>query len=121
MVFYFSLIGTIGAALMQGVVERDFNPVNAGNFLPLLGVGVAATLAQLAMTRAYYRGSTLVVAAFAYSTVIFASLAGIVFFDEFLPPIAWVGMAIIIASGLLAKSGGEKNDTKVPALPVEED
>ena len=120
-VFYFSLIGTLGAALTQGVVERDFNPVNAGNFLPLLGVGVAATLAQLAMTRAYFRGSTLVVAAFAYSTVIFASVAGIIFFDEFLPPIAWFGMAMIIASGLLAKSGGEKNDTKVPALPVEED
>ncbi len=120
-VFYFSLFGTIGAALTQGAIEQNFNPVNAGNIGLLLGVGVAATLAQLAMTRAYFRGNTLVVGAFAYSTVVFASIAGIFFFDEILPPIAWVGMATIIASGLLAKSGGDDSKNTVPALPVEED
>ena len=60
------------------------------------------------MTRAYHSGSTLVVGAFAYSTVIFASLAGIFIFNEILPPIAWVGMAIIIVSGLLAKRADGK-------------
>ena len=84
-------------------------------------MGVAATFAQLAMTRAYHSGNTLVVGAFAYSTVVFASLAGIFIFDEVLPPIAWIGMAIIIASGLLAKSGSERNGDNRPALPAEED
>ncbi len=120
-VFYFALVGTMGSALTQVVVEHDFHPVKAGNIGMLLGLGVTATLAQLAMTRAYHSGNTLVVGAFAYSTVIFASLAGIFIFDELLPPIAWAGMAIIIASGLLAKSGSERKGDKLPALPAEED
>lgn len=120
-VLYFSVAGTLGSALTQGVLEREFHPVNSGNIGLLLGLGAAATIAQLAMTRAYHSGSTLVVGAFAYSTVIFASVAGIFFFDELLPPIAWVGMAIIIVSGLLAKSGSERADDKSPALPAEED
>ncbi len=118
-VFFFALAGTIGSALTQGVVEREFHPLNAANIVMLLCLGVAATVAQLAMTRAYHSGNTLVVGAFAYSTVIFASLAGIVIFDEVLPPIAWVGIAIIVVSGLIARSAG-KADRK-PALPAEED
>ena len=120
-VFYFAVAGTAGSALTQGVLERGFHPVNGGNIGLLLGLGVAATFAQLAMTRAYHSGNTLVVGAFAYSTVIFASLAGVFIFDELLPPIAWIGMAIIIGSGLLAKSGSEGKGGKLPALPAEED
>jgi len=120
-VFYFAVAGSVGSGLTQGVVEQDFHPVNLGNVGLLLGVGVAATLAQLAMTRAYHSGNTLVVGAFAYSTVIFASLAGVFIFDELLPPVAWIGMAIIIASGLLAKSASERKGDKLPALPAEED
>jgi drug/metabolite transporter (DMT)-like permease len=120
-VFYFAVVGSVGSALMQGVVARDFHPLTAGNTGLLLGLGVAATFAQLAMTRAYHSGSTLVVGAFSYSTVIFASLAGIFIFDERLPPVAWIGMAIIIASGLLAKSASERKGDKLPALPAEED
>lgn len=102
-VFYFAVAGTIGSAIFQTLVAGSFQAINAPNIPYLLGLGIAATAAQLAMTRAYHRGNTLVVGAFAYSTVIFASLAGIFIFNELLPPIAWVGMAIIVASGLLAK------------------
>ena len=49
--------------------------------LLLLGVGGFGTLAQLAMTRAYNRGRTLMAASLAYSTVIFASLFGMLFWS----------------------------------------
>ena len=110
-VFYFAIAGTIGSAIFQALTEFEFHPVNAANAPYLLGLGLAATAAQLAMTRAYHSGSTLVVSAFAYSTVIFASIAGIVFFNEVLPPIAWLGMAIIIASGILAKRADRRQVT----------
>jgi drug/metabolite transporter (DMT)-like permease len=123
-VFYFSLVGMLGSALAQPL-DGPFHPVNAGNIWPLLGVGLVATLAQLAMTRAYHSGNTLVVGAFAYSTVIFAAIFGQVFFAELLPLLAWLGMLVIIVSGLLAKlaGGGAINppDDKMPALPAEED
>ncbi|MBL8511466.1 MAG: DMT family transporter [Betaproteobacteria bacterium] len=115
-VFYFAVAGSVGSGLLQAALG-DFHPVTMPAIGPLLGMGLCATLAQLAMTRAYHSGNTLVVGAFAYSTVIFASLAGIFWFDELLPPLAWVGMAIIIFSGLLAK----RVSSNKPALPVEAD
>jgi drug/metabolite transporter (DMT)-like permease len=107
-VFYFGLAGTIGSALFQAGVVREFHPITASNTPYLLGLGLAATLAQLAMTRAYHSGKTLVVGAFAYSTVLFSAIAGVVFFNEVLPPIAWAGMAIIVVSGILAKQVSRK-------------
>jgi drug/metabolite transporter (DMT)-like permease len=118
-VFYFAVAGTIGSAIFQAVVARDFHPINAANAPTLLGLGLTATVAQLAMTRAYHSGNTLVVGAFAYSTVVFASLIGIVVFDEVLPPIAWVGMAIVVLSGLLAKAANKRADSKT--LPASAD
>jgi len=121
-VFYFALVGTFGSALMQPLAG-PFHPVHGGNIWLLIGIGLSATLAQLAMTRAYHSGSTVVVGAFAYSTVIFAAIAGVVFFDEQLSPLAWIGILVIIISGLMAKWASEAKDSnsKLPTLPAEED
>ena len=124
-VFYFSLAGTFGAALVQPFAG-PFHPINAGNIWLLLAMGFVATLAQLAMTRAYHSGNTLVVGAFAYSTVIFAALIGLFFFGEKLPLLAWLGMMVIMASGLLAGLGirdasATDPTSNLPTLPAEED
>jgi drug/metabolite transporter (DMT)-like permease len=107
-VFYFALAGTIGSALFQATTAPAFHPINASNTAYLGGLGLAATAAQLAMTRAYHSGKTLVVGTFAYSTVLFSAIFGIVFFDEILPAIAWVGMAVIVLGGILAKLATQK-------------
>ncbi len=120
-VFYFAVAGTIGSAIFQTLAAGSFQAINASNTPYLLGLGIAATAAQLAMTRAYHSGNTLVVGAFAYSTVIFASLAGIFIFNEILPPIAWVGMAIIIVSGLLAKRADKKIQATLAKSSAEAD
>ncbi|MBS0657507.1 MAG: DMT family transporter [Verrucomicrobia bacterium] len=122
-VFYFALAGTLGSAATHATVWREFHPVELRHLGLLLTMGLAATLAQLAMTRAYHTGSTLMVAAFSYSTILFASLAGLWFFDEVLPPIAWAGVALVIGSGLLAKAvgGAPTEKEEVAPLPVEED
>ena len=54
------------------------------------------------MTRAYQRGKTLVSASLAYSTVIFASFFGMVLWHEALSLTAWLAIALIVASGLIA-------------------
>jgi drug/metabolite transporter (DMT)-like permease len=120
-VFYFAVAGAIGSAIFQTLATGSFQAINASNTPYLLGLGIAATAAQLAMTRAYHSGNTLVVGAFAYSTVIFASLAGIFIFNEILPPIAWVGMAIIVASGLLAKRADKKIQATLAKSSAEAD
>ena len=119
-VFYFSLMGTLGSALIQPMVG-PFHAITTSNIWLLVGIGLVATLAQLAMTRAYHSGNTVVVGAFAYSTVIFAAILGMLLFDEQLPLIAWLGMLVIMASGMLAKWASERSDNKLPTLPAEED
>ena len=99
-VFYFTLICTIGGGIWMGI--HTFHPVSPRNFLLLLGLGATATLAQLAMTRAYREGGTLVVGSLAYSTVVFASLLGILLWQEILPPASWLGIALIVLSGVIA-------------------
>ncbi len=118
-VFYFSLAGVLGGAATQFVLG-PFHAFNARNIWPVLGVGLAATVAQLAMTRAYHSGETLKVGVYAYSTVVFSAFAGWLFFNEVLPPIAWVGVGIVISAGLIAK-GRPSAAAKRPALPAEED
>lgn len=99
-VFYFTLVCTIGAGLWMLI--HTFHAITWSNAPILLGLGTTATLAQLAMTRAYRVGNTLVVGSLAYSTVIFASLFGIVLWSETLAPVAWLAIALIVASGVIS-------------------
>ncbi len=99
-VFYFTLISTLITGV--GLMFMTLNPVTWPGLWLLLGIGVTATLAQLAMTRAYHKGVKLVVTSLGYSTVLFASLWGILLWNELLSPIAWLGMGLIILGGSLS-------------------
>jgi drug/metabolite transporter (DMT)-like permease len=82
-VFYFTLIATVGSG-----VWMLFGTVHAitPHVVPiLLGLGSTATVAQLAMTHAYRTGNTLVVGSLAYSTIVFASLFGMLMWHELIP------------------------------------
>ena len=99
-VFYFTLTATFGSGVWM--LFDTVHAITAQNFLILLGLGSTATLAQLTMTRAYRVGKTLVVGSLAYSTIVFASLFGMLLWNEVLPLSSWLGMALIIASGVLS-------------------
>ncbi|MFZ3043170.1 MAG: DMT family transporter [Thiobacillus sp.] len=99
-VFYFILLATVGGGAWMAVA--GFHRPLAGDWLWLAGIGVTATLAQLALTRAYHRGRTLMVGSLAYATVGFSALYGVLLFDERLPLLAWIGMAVVAAAGVWA-------------------
>jgi drug/metabolite transporter (DMT)-like permease len=99
-VFYFSLVSSLGAGAWLVFSEQHAVDLKSG--LLLLGVAGFATGAQLAMTRAYARGKTLLSAALAYSTVIFSSLFGALFWGEVLAPAAWLAVALVVLSGVAA-------------------
>ncbi|MFN4340624.1 MAG: DMT family transporter [Azonexus sp.] len=99
-VFYFSLVSSVGSAVW--LIFSELHPVDPRSGLLLFGVASFATAAQLAMTRAYSRGKTLMSAALAYSTVIFSSLFGMLFWGEVLTASAWLAIGLIIASGVAA-------------------
>ena len=111
-VFYFSLVSSVCAVLW--LLFSELHAVDLRSGLLLLGVASFATVAQLAMTRAYTRGKTLLSAALAYSTVIFSSLFGVLFWGEVLDASAWFAIALIILSGIAATHFSR-------ASPVEQD
>jgi drug/metabolite transporter (DMT)-like permease len=100
-VFYFSLLGAVGAIPWTFAATPAFHPVDLRGGLLLLGVGGFALLAQLCMTRAYRRGKTLATASLAYSTVVFSSFYGMLLWNDRLPLLAWLGIGLIVVSGLV--------------------
>ncbi|MCX7196405.1 MAG: DMT family transporter, partial [Proteobacteria bacterium] len=99
-VFYFSLIAALSSGI--GMLLGTVHPITVPGLLILLGLSSTATLAQLAMTRAYRTGKTLVAGSLSYSTVIFASIFGMILWGEALPLMGWIGMGLIIAGGVLS-------------------
>ncbi len=105
-VFYFSLIASVFGGV--GMLLTDVHSITRDSIPLLLGLGVSATLAQLALTRAYTTGSTLVASTLSYSTIVFASLFGIFLWQETLPVEGWLGIALIISSGVLSLRTSKK-------------
>ena len=110
--FYFSLVSSVCAGLW--LLFGELHAVDLRSGLLLLGVASFTTAAQLAMTRAYMRGKTLLSAALAYSTVIFSSLFGVLFWGEVLDAAAWFAIGLIVLSGIAATHYSR-------ASPVEQD
>lgn len=99
-VFYFTLISTIGAG--GWMLFSSFHVIDWQDLPILLGLGLSATIAQLAMTRAYRTGNTLVVASLAYLTVVLASLIGVFWWREHLNVESWLAIGLIILSGIIS-------------------
>jgi S-adenosylmethionine uptake transporter len=75
----------------------------------LLGIGISATVAQMAMTRAYRLGNTLVTANLQYTGIVFSSVWGILIWGDTLNWIGWLGIAVILVSGLAATFYNTRN------------
>ncbi len=122
-VFYFSLVGlVVGLAWMlySGLSSHTWHGAGL-----LLAIGVLATLGQTSMTRAYKRGNTLLTANLQYAGIVFSSLWGTLIWSDRLNWLSWVGMALIIASGIATtltrarESTGTKPTSHTPVKSAE--
>jgi len=68
----------------------------------LVTIGLTATLAQIAMTRAYRLGNTLVTANLQYTGIVFASLWGLFIWNDAPGWMGWAGIGIILMSGVVS-------------------
>ncbi|PQA78958.1 DMT family transporter [Rhodoferax sp. TS-BS-61-7] len=117
-VFYFS----VGTALVGavGLLFTDVTPwseVRLQDALWVIPIGILASLGQWCMTRAYRKGATLVVASMQYSGIVFAALFSLLLFGDKIAPMGWLGIAVIVASGLLATV---LRSRAMPNTPAEE-
>jgi drug/metabolite transporter (DMT)-like permease len=103
-VFYFSVTmgvaGLVGSLLGNGM--STFRPQSWHGMGLLLAVAASGLVAQIAMTRAYRIGKVLVVANLQYMGIIFSSLWGMVLWGDVFDWHVWLGMAVILASGIAA-------------------
>jgi len=114
-VFYFSIGAVIAGAL--GMLFAGVSDWQWPGALWLLPIGVLAVFGQLCMTRAYSSGATMVVANLQYSGIVFAGLYSLIIFGDQLPLTGWLGMALIIVSGITATV---LRDRAVPNAPAED-
>lgn len=103
-VFYFA-VGTVvagGLAMVVTGISPTDHYSNWRTVLWLLPVGILASVGQLCMTRAYASGATLVVANLQYSGIVFAAIYSLAFFGDQISWMGWLGIALIVASGITA-------------------
>ncbi len=104
-VFYFSVMtlcaGLFGTLLQQRAPGAPvFTPHTNYGLALLLGIGVSALFAQMAMTRAYRVGNVLVVANLQYTGIVFSSVWGMLLWGDRFNWTVWLGMGVILASGI---------------------
>ncbi len=117
-VFYFAvgsvIAGAVGIAF-TGLTPWDRITWQAAAWL--LPIGILASLGQWCMTRAYSHGSTLVVANLQYSGIVFASIYSLLLFGDKIPLMGWLGIVVIVASGVAATVLRSRS---IPNTPAEE-
>lgn len=99
-VYVFSAVASV-IGLIWAFAGNGFHRPDPLGVLLALGMGIFGMVGQIFMTIAYKRGNALLAANLSYTTVVFASLFGGLFWDEVHPPLAWAGMFLIIAAGMI--------------------
>ena len=106
MQFYAGLAGGLTVAFFlywgEGTGSLMFDPVwpSLNGALLLLGVGVAATISHMLLVFGFQRAPASVLAPFQYLEIISATLFGFLVFGDFPDAYRWLGISIIVASGL---------------------
>ena len=99
-IFYFTLVSTMCSGIMM--LFGEVSTIQFKYILILLALGSTATIAQIAITKAYLVGNTLGNAGLSYLTIIFATIIGVVWFGEFMDWKTTLGIVLIIFSGIFA-------------------
>ena len=117
-VFYFALGSAIAGGI--GLLFTGLSPAtswsSAGAWW-LIPIGILASLGQWSMTRAYSKGSTLVVANMQYSGIVFAAIYSLALFGDNIPTLSWAGIVVILLSGIAATA---LRSRALPNTPAEE-
>jgi len=104
-VFYFMLttfLAGVFGAVLEGHGHAAFHAHTGHGALLIAAIGVMGLMAQMAMTRAYRTGAVLVVANLQYTGIVFSSLWGMVLWHDVFDWHVWLGMAVILVSGVAA-------------------
>ncbi len=101
-VFYFTLISSLASGLW--IIFTGYQKLVWNDIWILIPLGLSATIAQIAMTRAYRLGNSLVIGALSYLAIVFSSIISLLYFNEMMRIEDILGAIIIILSGAIASN-----------------
>lgn len=96
MVFWFVVLLSLGAGVMAA---PDWVPLRSEDGWVIAGVGVAGSLAQVALTEAFRRGEASLIAPFEYTALVWGVMLDIALWGVLPDAATWLGAGIIVASG----------------------
>ena len=111
-VFYFSLLGTVFC--LPFMAFGHFVWPDTVQILQLVGLGLAGTLYQWFISTAYKYAPAGEISIYSYTSIVFSSLMGILFWGEYLVFATIIGMLAIIGGALVIyhKDKGKKTEPK---------
>ena len=93
--------GLVGAVVMSPIVVFNWSTTALLTYWPwFLLVGFLGTFGHLMLIRAYARASAPVLTPYLYAQIAFATVAGWLAFKHVPDALAWLGIAVIAASGV---------------------
>ena len=111
-VVYFSAIGTLVSAVPLAWAWQTPAPVT---LLIMAAAGIFATLGQILLTTGYLLAPAARVGPYTYSTVIFATLIGWVFWHEVPDRMSTAGALLVCLAGILAVARAKAPQIEYPA------
>ncbi|QDC71231.1 DMT family transporter [Candidatus Methylopumilus universalis] len=101
-VFYFTLVSSIGSGLWLSFT--DYQKLVWNDIWILIPLGLSATIAQIAMTRAYRLGNSIVIGTLSYLAIVFSGIISLLYFNESMRIEDVLGALMIIISGAIASN-----------------
>lgn len=114
MVFWLMAMMTAGAALLS---FRDWQPLRWEHAWIVAGVGLAGSIAQVALTEAFRRGEASLVAPLEYTALAWGVMLDAALWGVLPDGVTWAGAAIIVASGLYLLRRERRTAAPVAARP----
>lgn len=111
-VFYFMVGTAVGGVLW--LPFTGLSPWAGWHAAWLVPMAAFAVIGQWCMTRAYSAGATLVVANLQYSGIVFGALFSVLVFGDSIDGMGWLGMALIVASGIASTVLRARAETTTP-------
>ncbi len=97
-VFYFALTALVVSSLPALL---NWQTPSSEQWLQLIALGLLASFGQFFMTLAYSHAPASQISHFSYSSIVYASFAGWLLWDEWMDGWAWLGAGLVVLSGIL--------------------
>ncbi|SHE60634.1 Threonine/homoserine efflux transporter RhtA [Litoreibacter ascidiaceicola] len=92
--------GTVATLVLCVMVPFFWQPLEASDLPYMLGVGLLGTMGQLLLIRALSMAPASLLAPFTYVALIFSSVWGVVFFNNYPDGPVYIGALVIVGAGL---------------------